>query len=85
MSLEHTDERARREHKLLRELGPGLVGLMREPDVREVMVNPDGAVFVERSTDGLCSTALRTCPMQLKAALGTMAALLDTVITKDEP
>lgn len=85
MSLEHSDERTRREHKLRRELGPGLARLMSEPDVREVMVNPDGAVFVERATGGLATTGLRTCPMQLKAALGTMAALLDTVITKDQP
>jgi P-type conjugative transfer ATPase TrbB len=85
MTVEHTDERTRREHKLRRELGPDLVGLMSEPDVREVMVNPDGAVFVDRATNGLTPTGLTTCPMQLKAALGTMAALLDTVITKDQP
>ena len=85
VSVEHTDERTRRELKLKRELGPGLVGLMSEPDVREVMVNPDGAVFVERAAGGLTPAGLRTCPMQLKAALGTMATLLDTVITKDRP
>jgi len=85
MSLEHPDERTRREHKLRRELGPGLVGLMSEPDVREVMVNPDGAIFVDRAAEGLSNSGLRACPMQLKAALGTIAALLDTVITKDQP
>ncbi|MGB5372404.1 MAG: ATPase, T2SS/T4P/T4SS family, partial [Polyangiales bacterium] len=85
MSLEHPDERTRREHKLRRELGPGLVGLMSEPDVREVMVNPDGAIFVDRAAGGLSNSGLRACPMQLKAALGTIAALLDTVITKDQP
>ena len=85
MSTENNDERARREHKLRRELGPALVGLMSEPDVREVMVNPDGAIFVDRATEGLSNSGLRACPMQLKAALGTMAALLDTVITKEQP
>jgi len=85
MSLEHPDERTRREHKLRRELGPDLARLMSEPDVREVMVNPDGAIFVDRAAGGLSNSGLRACPMQLKAALGTIAALLDTVITKDQP
>jgi len=85
MTVEHSTERARREHKLRRELGPDLCRLMSEPDVREVMVNPDGAVFVDRAAAGLSNTGLQACPMQLKAALGTMAALLDTVITKDQP
>ena len=85
MSVEPPTERARREHKLRRELGPELCRLMSEPDVREVMVNPDGAVFVDRAVAGLVSTGLWACPAQLKAALGTIAALLDTVITKERP
>jgi type IV secretion system protein VirB11 len=85
MTVERSTERTRREHKLQRELGPKLCRLMSEPDVREVMVNPDGAVFVDRAAAGLSNTGLRACPMQLKAALGTMAALLDTVITKEQP
>ena len=45
MTSLHPNERQRREFKLQRELGPDLVALMRDPEVREVMVNPDGRVF----------------------------------------
>lgn len=42
-------ERARRlDEKLRRELGPLACGLLAEDDVVEVMLNPDGRLWVER-------------------------------------
>ena len=85
MTSLHPNERQRREFKLQRELGPDLVALMRDPEVREVMVNPDGRVFVDHARTGLEKTSITVEPIHMKAALGTLAALLDTVITKDQP
>jgi len=85
MTSLHPNERQRREFKLQRELGPDLVALMRDPEVREVMVNPDGRVFVDHARTGLEKTLITVEPIHMKAALGTLAALLDTVITKDQP
>ena len=34
--------------KLQRELGPVIVGLLSEPAVIEIMLNPDGTLWVER-------------------------------------
>ena len=81
----HPNERQRREFKLQRELGPDLVALMRDPEVREVMVNPDGRVFVDHARTGLGKTSITVESIHMKAALGTLAALLDTVITQDQP
>jgi type IV secretion system protein VirB11 len=85
MTSLHPNERQRREFKLQRELGPDLVALMRDPEVREVMVNPDGRVFVDHARTGLGRTAITVEPIHMKAALGTLAALVDTVITQDQP
>ena len=85
MTSVHPNERQRRELKLQRELGPDLVALMRDPEVREVMVNPDGRVFVDHARTGLQKTSITVEPIHMKAALGTLAALLDTVITQDQP
>lgn len=85
MAPDCATERQRREAKLQRELGPSLVALMRDPEVREVMVNPDGHVFVDHAHTGLRKAAITVEPIHVKAALGTLAALLDTVITKDQP
>ena len=85
MTSLHPNERQRREAKLQRELGPGLVALMRDPEVREVMVNPDGRVFVDHARTGLGRTSITVESIHMKAALGTLAALLDTVITQDQP
>lgn len=78
-------ERRRREQKLRRELGPKLVALMQESEVVEVMVNADGAVWVERLGALPMNTGLVVEPARIKAALGTLASLLDTVVTKDRP
>ena len=85
MTALHPNERQRREFKLQRELGPDLVALMRDPEVREVMVNPDGRVFVDHARTGLGKTSITVESIHMKAALGTLAALLDTVITQDQP
>ncbi|NNE48381.1 MAG: hypothetical protein HKN37_17150, partial [Rhodothermales bacterium] len=75
MTSLHPNERQRRESKLQRELGPDLVALMRDPEVREVMVNPDGRVFVDHARTGLEKTLITVEPIHMKAALGTLAAL----------
>ena len=78
-------ERRRREEKLRRELGPELVRLMQDSEVVEVMVNADGSVWVERLGQPPIPTGLVVEPVRIKAALGTLASLLDTVVTQDQP
>lgn len=73
------------EQKLERELGTSLIGLLREPNVVEVMVNADGSVWVERLGAAMECASFRVDAVQTKAALGTLAALLDTVVTADAP
>jgi len=37
-------------------LGPAISALLRDPDIVEVMLNPDGRIWVDRLRDGLAET-----------------------------
>jgi type IV secretion system protein VirB11 len=58
-----SDEMAVRSQRMLRTaLGPAICGWLAEPDVTEVMLNPDGRVWVDRLGRGLEATAERLSP-----------------------
>lgn len=37
-------------------LGPAIAGWLEDPSVVEVMLNPDGRIWIDRLTDGLADT-----------------------------
>lgn len=43
-------------------LGPAIAALLRQPDIVEVMLNPDGRLWVDRLGAGLADTGLRLLP-----------------------
>ncbi len=47
---------ARGVRMLLTALGPAISALLRDPDIVEVMLNPDGRIWVDRLRDGLVET-----------------------------
>lgn len=79
------DEHARRiTEKLQRELGPAVLACLRDPTVVEIMLNPDGTLWVERHGKpmepfGHMSTA------QAESLMATVAATLKTQITAQNP
>lgn len=83
--LDRTDEqRARLEEKLKRELGPDVLKALASPATEDVCLNPDGRLWVNELRTGW-RVAGRMSASQSEAALGTIAAIKDTVIHHDRP
>jgi type IV secretion system protein TrbB len=81
----HPLQRARLDEKLRRELGEVVLGALVDPDVIEVMLNPDGRLWLETHTKGLTPTELRIDRLHAETLLGTVASILGTVVTPERP
>jgi P-type conjugative transfer ATPase TrbB len=81
----HPLQRARLEEKLQRELGEAILGALVDPDVIEVMLNPDGQLWLETHRNGLLPAAHRIERLHAENLLGTVAAILGTVVTSERP
>ncbi len=70
--------------KLNAELGPELLSYLQDPDIIEIMLNPDGRLWLEGHDLGLvCKGEI---PVQRALSIiGTVAAACGTVITKQSP
>lgn len=79
------DDRAERGlTKIRRDLGPQICGFLEEPSVVEIMLNPDGALWVERQGEPM----RRVGDMQDAAAealIATVAAMMKTTVTRENP
>ena len=54
---DHIEARVERGARMLRTaVGPAISSLLRDPDIVEVMLNPDGRIWVDRLRDGLAQT-----------------------------
>lgn len=71
--------------KLTREFGPEIMTPLDDPDVIEIMVNPDGRLWLDTFTQGMRATDVVMPPTQVAMILGTVAAFHDQVITADLP
>ena len=71
--------------KLCRELGPSTLAALADPDVTEVMCNPDGALWVESHGRGMRDIGDRLTEIQAESLIGTVAALLGTVVHRGTP
>lgn len=70
--------------KLKRELGPMVCGFLADPTVIEIMLNPDGTLWVERLGEPMeCAGAMPAS--QAEALMGTVASTLKTKITAQSP
>ncbi|MFT0549126.1 P-type conjugative transfer ATPase TrbB [Allopusillimonas ginsengisoli] len=70
--------------KLRRELGPLVCDLLADPLVVEVMLNPDGTLWVERQGAEM-EEAGRMSASQAESLMGTLAAIKRTEITAENP
>ena len=55
-SYENTDQRARSTHMLRSALGASIGRFLDDPEVVEVMLNPDGRIWIDRLSKGLTDT-----------------------------
>ncbi len=81
----HDQLHVRLEEKLRRELGPAVLDALAEPRVIEVMLNPDGRLWIDELGIGMRDTGIRISAAQTENLLGTVAATLGCVITPERP
>jgi type IV secretion system protein VirB11 len=70
--------------KLSRELGPIVAEALDDPDVIEILLNPDGRLWVERFGAAMTESGEMT-PSAAEALMDTIATALDTTITRENP
>lgn len=70
--------------KLQGELGPEASAALADPNTIEVLLNPDGELWAERHGVGMERIGSMSAPNAL-SLLGTVAASLDTAITRQNP
>ncbi len=56
ISFQQTEAIIRGSRMLRTALGPAIAGYLEDPQVVEVMLNPDGQIWIDRLSDGLCAT-----------------------------
>ena len=64
----------RKRRMLITALGPDIAAAMRDPRVVEIMVNPDGALRIDRLGDGRSDTDVRMAPDQVERIIRLVAA-----------
>jgi P-type conjugative transfer ATPase TrbB len=75
----------RLQEKLRRELGAAVLDALADPRVIEVMLNPDGRLWIDELGIGMRDTGTQISAAQAENLLGTVAATLGCVITPDRP
>ena len=85
MTLHHREQQQRLEEKLRRELGPTVLAALENGDVTEVILNPDGVLWIESQRAGMCDTGARMGGIQAENLIGTVASMLGTVVNARSP
>ena len=85
MNPNHREQQQRLHEKLRRELGPVVLGALDDPDITEVMLNPDGRVWIESQREGMQDVGHRMSEIQAENLIGTVAAMLGTVVHPGSP
>src|SRR3989441_12159469 len=83
--LHQREQEQRLQEKLRRELGPVVLAALRDPDITEVMLNPDGSLWVESQRDGMRDTGAWMSEIQAENLIGTVASMLGTVVNAGSP
>ncbi|EEY8508621.1 P-type conjugative transfer ATPase TrbB [Escherichia coli] len=84
ISLNRQERAERIRVKLERELGPTVCELLKDESVIEIMLNPDGKLWVERFGEPMAVVG-HMPESQALSLMGTVASTLKTAITKDNP
>lgn len=75
---------ARKLEALRRNLGPRVLAWLEAPEVVEILLNPDGGLWVERLGAGMTPEGWME-PVQALAVIQSVAALHERVVTADAP
>jgi type IV secretion system protein VirB11 len=77
--------RQRLQEKLERECGSALMSALRDPSVIEVLLNPDGRLWVDVIGKGMEFTGHTLEPGAAESVLTTCASMLHTTVTRGNP
>jgi type IV secretion system protein VirB11 len=81
----HDQVHVRLHEKLRRELGAAVLDALADPRIIELMLNPDGRLWIDELGVGMRDTGTRISAPQAENLLGTVAATLGRVITAEQP
>jgi P-type conjugative transfer ATPase TrbB len=70
--------------KLRRELGEQICAFLEQPDIIEIMLNPDGSLWIDRLGGDMEQVGTMSA-MQAEALMGTVASTLRTTISRENP
>lgn len=75
-----------RTHTMLRTaMGQRINEALEDPNVIEVMVNPDGAIWVERHGDGRVKTDATMAPSEAERVVRVVGSHIGQEVTRDQP
>ena len=75
---------ARQSEALRRAMGTEILTPLEDPKIVEIMLNPDGTLWVDRLGEGMQQTG-RIDAVRALTIVNTVAAMLDTVVTPQQP
>lgn len=78
------EQRLRLLAKLRRELGDIVLAALEDPNVIEIMLNPDGNLWLDKFGSGMAQVGTLAQP-QAESLLATIAAMLETTVSYDKP
>jgi type IV secretion system protein VirB11 len=73
------------QEKLIRELGPTIMGALTDPKIVEIMLNPDGVLWFDVLGEGMRDSGTRIAAAKAENMLGTIAAMLDVTLNNENP
>src|SRR3990167_7041160 len=71
--------------KLALECGPVILSALEDPDVTEIMLNPNGFLWVESKSGGMMNTGYKMDPIQAYNLIGTVADLSGDIVNEHKP
>lgn len=79
-----TESHYRLYEKLHRDMGSEIIQLLQDRHVNEIMLNPDGKLWIDRSSTGLSHVACLTCT-QIYSIINSVAGIHNFVVNQHNP
>ncbi len=84
--FEDTESSAKKREALLEiSLGPEITHYLQQDNVKEIMLNPDGLLWIETHTDGKKATDYNCSATQARRIITVVASLNNKTVTKANP
>lgn len=75
----------RLQQKLWREMGDMMIEWIASAPIQEIMLNPDGYLWIQHSQKGLCNSGHKLSALHAMNLIGTIANLNEKIINEHQP